>query len=125
MPSSIRLSEFILVHTETILVQWEKFARTVKPQTAKMDSKALRDHAEQMLRTIALDLTTTQTKKEQADKSKDLSPNNSKITAAEEHAQERLPAGFSIEQLFSEYRALRASVLQLWEKHSEKSYQLT
>lgn len=35
-------------------------------------------------------------------------------TAAETHAIARLLAGYTIEQLVSEYRALRSSVLRLW-----------
>ena len=120
MAIAIRLGDFILQYMESILKQWEEFAKTINPPAISMDSQALRDHAEKMLRTIALDLTTKQTKKEQLDKSKDLAPYNPKITAAEAHAQERLSAGFSIGQLFSEYRALRASVLHLWDQSSKE-----
>lgn len=120
MAIPIRLGDFILQYLESILKQWEEFAKTINPPALTMDSHALRDHAEKMLRTIALDLTTEQTKKEQLDKSKDLAPYNPKITAAEAHAQERLSAGFSIGQLFSEYRALRASVLHLWDQSSKE-----
>ena len=120
MAIPIRLGDFILQYLESILKQWEEFAKTINPPALTMDSHALRDHAEKMLRTIALDLTTEQTKKEQLDKSKDLAPYNPKITAAEAHAQERLSAGFSIGQLFSEYRAVRASVLHLWDQSSKE-----
>lgn len=120
MAIAIRLGDFILQYMESILKQWEEFAKTINPPAISMNSLALRDHAEKMLRTIALDLTTEQTKKEQLDKSKDLAPYNPKITAAEAHAQERLSAGFSIGQLFSEYRALRASVLHLWDQSSKE-----
>lgn len=120
MAIAIRLGDFILQYMESILKQWEEFAKTINPPAISMNSQALRDHAEKMLKTIALDLTTEQTKKEQLDKSKDLAPYNPKITAAEAHAQERLSAGFSIGQLFSEYRALRASVLHLWDQSSKE-----
>jgi signal transduction histidine kinase len=72
-----------------------------------------------MLKTIAKDLTTKQTEKEQSDKSKDLAPIDPNVTAAEDHAEARLLSGFTIGQLFSEYRALRASVLHLWDKSSK------
>ncbi len=120
MANPIRLGDFILKNMESILKQWEAFARTIHPPALTMDSTSLRDHAERMLRVIALDLTTKQTDHEQAQKSKDLAPANPKTTAAEAHAEERLAAGFTIGQLFSEYRALRASVLSLWDKSSKE-----
>jgi signal transduction histidine kinase len=36
------------------------------------------------------------------------------VTAAQVHAQTRLMAGFTLDQMVSEYRALRSSVLRLW-----------
>jgi signal transduction histidine kinase len=120
MAHPIRLGDFILKNMEPILKQWVEFATTINPPALTMDSTSLRDHAELMLRDIAQDLTTKQTDKEQAEKSKDLAPANPKITAAEEHAEARLSSGFTIGQLFSEYRALRASVLHLWDKSSKE-----
>ena len=120
MANAIRLGDFILKNMESILQQWEKFANTINPPALTMDSKSLRDHAELMLKTMAKDLGTEQTAKEQADKSKDLAPANLNVTAAEDHADARLLSGFTIGQLFSEYRALRASVLHLWDKSSKE-----
>lgn len=119
MANPIRLGDFILMNMEPILKQWEEFASTINTPAQKMDSRSLRDHAELMLETIALDLTTKQTNKERIAKSKDLAPVNPNITAAEAHAEERLSSGFTIGQLFSEYRALRASVLHLWGESSK------
>ena len=120
MAHATRLGEFILQNMESILKQWEEFALTINPPALTMESSSLRDHAQLMLEAIALDLTTKQTKKEQSDKSKDLAPTNHNVTAAEDHAEDRLQAGFTIGQLFSEYRALRASVLLLWDKSSKE-----
>lgn len=120
MANAIRLGDFILNNMQTILSQWEEFALTINPPALTMDSKSLRDHAESMLQTIAHDLSTKQTDKEQSEKSKDRAPVNLKITAAEAHAEDRLNSGFTIGQLFSEYRALRASVLFLWDKSSKE-----
>ena len=118
MAKAIRLGNFILENMESILQQWENFAKTINPPALTMDSHSLRDNAELMLKTIALDLSTAQTEAEKLDKSKGLAPVNLGTTAAEEHADERLAAGFSIGQLVSEYRALRANVLHLWDKNS-------
>ena len=39
------------------------------------------------------------------------------MSAAESHAVTRLMAGFTLDQMASEYRALRSSVLRLWLAH--------
>lgn len=119
MTTPVRLGDFILTNMEVILKRWEEFASSINPPALIMNKASLRDHAESMLRTMVKDLTTNQTVKEQLDKSKDLAPSNPKITAAEAHAEERLASGFTIGQMFSEYRALRASVLHLWDKSAK------
>ena len=110
----MRLSDLILENLEPILQAWEDFARTIETPGADLDSEALRDHAEQMLRAIVSDLRTKQTKREQAAKSQGQAPLNDEETAAETHAITRLMAGFTIDQMVSEYRALRASVVIQW-----------
>lgn len=110
----LRLSDFILDHLETVLQAWEEFARTIEPPAFDMDSTQLRDHASDMLKEIAADLNTQQSAFEQAEKSKGRGKRKAHDTAAETHAVQRLDSGFTINQLVSEYRALRASVLSLW-----------
>jgi signal transduction histidine kinase len=116
MPSknTVRLSEFILGNMEAILQAWEDFARTIEPPALTMDDIELRDHARLMLKAIAADLTTPQTGFERAEKSQGRAPAGEADTAAETHAEARLQSGYSVEQLVSEYRALRSSVLHLW-----------
>jgi signal transduction histidine kinase len=110
----MRLAHFIINNLEPILQAWEDFAKTITSATRTMDSAELRDHAEQMLRAIAADLQTPQTVAEQIDKSKGYAPDSTDETAAETHAVTRLVAGFTIDQMVSEYRALRTSVLMQW-----------
>lgn len=110
----MRLADFILQNIEPILQQWEDFAKTMTPAADGMDSLALRDHAEQMLLTIAADLRTTQTDKARISKSHGKAPPSREVTAAEIHADIRLTSGFTITQMIAEYRALRTSVLVLW-----------
>jgi signal transduction histidine kinase len=110
----VRLADFILEQMEPILQAWEDFAKTIEPPALTMDRKALRDHASHMLKAIAIDIGTPQTAFEQAEKSKARGPQESEDTAAETHAEARVLSGYTIEQLVSEYRALRASVLRLW-----------
>jgi signal transduction histidine kinase len=112
----MRLSEFILRDMEAILVQWEAFAATQLPAAANMKSLALRDHAQEILRAVVNDLSTSQTQEAQAEKSKGRAPTlfDAAETAAQTHALLRAQSGFDINQLAAEYRALRASVLRLW-----------
>jgi len=112
----MRLAEFITQNREPILVEWEAFARTCGPASESMDIEALRDHADAMLSVMAEDLCTPQSKGEQTEKSKGNAPETPERTAAEEHGAGRADSGFTIEQMVSEYRALRASVIRLWTK---------
>ncbi len=111
----MRLSKFILTNMEAILQEWEDFAKTIHASIHRMTAKELRDHAEAMLKDVAADLETYQARQEGIDKSQGLAPQVPEDTAAETHAVDRLASGFTIEQLTSEYRALRASVLRLWQ----------
>lgn len=113
----MRLADFIDAEMPAILDQWELFASSLLPAAAGLDAAALRDHAEQMLRAVVKDLRTPQNRVEQSAKSKGLAPALPAVaeTAAQTHAVLRAKDGFSIRQLLAEYRALRASVLRLWE----------
>ncbi|HUF70728.1 MAG TPA: sensor histidine kinase [Longimicrobiales bacterium] len=112
----MRLSEFIDQDREPIMVEWETFARRLGAITETMDIAALRDHASEMLTVIAADLETPQTEREQRRKSRGLAPDEAgdPPTAAESHGADRAERGFSIEEMVSEYRALRATVIRLW-----------
>lgn len=110
------LSDFIENQIESILTDWEDFARTRLPAAEGLSSRALRDEAKMILFAAAADMRTEQTDAEQAAKSQGLRPGGApEVTAkAREHAQDRFSQGFTLEQLVSEFRALRASVMRLW-----------
>jgi hypothetical protein len=108
------LADFILENIEPILAAWEEFARSIEPPALTMDDAELRDHAHQMLLVFAADIRTLQSDEERAAKSKGLGKRDRKDTAAETHAAARLQSGYTVVQLVSEYRALRASILTLW-----------
>ena len=112
----LRLAEFIRLNVECLVAEWIDFARTRTPASEGMTKLALRDHIEEILNFVADDLESRQTKQEQVEKSRGLGPDNSKFTqsAAEVHAALRLSDGFDIDQMVSEYRALRASVVKQW-----------
>jgi signal transduction histidine kinase len=120
--AAMRLSQFITGNLESILTEWETYAQEIGAAQG-MDSADLRDHAKQLLETIADDLNTPQTEEERKEKSKGHGPPHRQSdggqSAPERHASARAKAGFSIEDMISEYRALRASVLRQWEKNPD------
>lgn len=115
----MRLADFIEGNADTILAEWVAFAETCGPTARALDVVALRDHAAAMLADIADDLRTPQSARQQSDKSKGLAPavdEHGPQTAAEVHGAGRAESGFTIGEMVSEYRALRASVIRLWTK---------
>ncbi|WP_454564476.1 ATP-binding protein [Pseudomonas sp. AIG] len=110
----MRLPEFIQNHIEQILSAWESFARSVDTALPPMDAKGLRNHSEHILRTVADDMRTHQTERQQIAKSFGHGPTAEGDSPAQTHAITRFVAGFTMDQMVSEYRALRSSVLRLW-----------
>jgi signal transduction histidine kinase/ActR/RegA family two-component response regulator len=105
---NVRLAEFIRENRDAIVKEWESFAASLLPAARKMTSSDLRDHVEQMLDAIV-----SQMQPEQDERSTSTSHVRATV---QQHADERATAGFTVEQIVSEYRALRASVLRLWEQ---------
>lgn len=114
----MRLATFISQHKESILRNWEDFATSIVPPAVGMDTAALRNHAALMLDAIITDLNTEQSDEEQLAKSVGQATRAQAESYAELHAVGRMRAGYTMNQLVSEYRALRASVLRLWAEHS-------
>ena len=111
----MKLSDFIHAHMETILMEWESFARTLQPADAQMSALALRDHAKLILQGVAADIEVKETPGEQYDKSRGLSDDNiDPDSPAAIHGTLRHTSGFTLIQLTAEYRALRATVLRMW-----------
>jgi signal transduction histidine kinase len=110
----MRLSDFILKNLELILQAWEQFARSVDTPMPPMDSRGLRDHAEYILKNVARDMRISHSPLPQVLESQKLEATPEDVSAAQAHALTRLMAGFSLDQMVSEYRALRSSVLRLW-----------
>ena len=116
----MRLADFILANIEPILQEWEKFARSLSPG-AEMEVLALRDDAEAILHASTRDMQTAQTVAQQVNKSKGQGGAGGGASdrlddPSSVHGLERVAAGFSLVEVVSEYRALRASVLGLWRK---------
>ncbi len=120
----MRLSEFLRVDSERILLAWDEFAATVSHSGGDLNQKALRDHAAQILSEIADDLDAPQSAAQQVAKSRgeDERQTGAPDSAAETHADTRIVAGFGIDAMLTEYRALRASVLRMWtETHGDRA----
>jgi signal transduction histidine kinase len=110
----MRLATFIRRNEQPIIEQWEIFARTLVPASDDMSPRSLRNHIKDILAFIADDLESFQTDFEQEKKSEGKKPKNHENSAAEIHASLRQSGGFSMDQMVSEFRALRASVIRLW-----------
>jgi diguanylate cyclase (GGDEF)-like protein/PAS domain S-box-containing protein len=104
----MRLADFIRANIEPILQKWDEFAETVIRSARGMGKAAIRDHAREMLLTIAAEL-------DRANRGQPLVA-RSEEDAAEAHGIGRWTAGFDINETVSEYRALRASVIAFWTK---------
>jgi signal transduction histidine kinase len=112
----IDLADFIDKKRVAIVAEWEIFARTLLPAGAGMTGSALRDHADQILSAVIHDMKSGQTAAEQAEKSKGHGEAQRMGEMGRIHAKLRIEFGFKLGQMVAEYRALRASVLRLWEK---------
>jgi diguanylate cyclase (GGDEF)-like protein/PAS domain S-box-containing protein len=111
----MNLSNFILDNIEDILQEWEQFARTIFPIGQQENIKKLRDHARNILLVISNELTQFQSKSDQTAKSRGLQMKyDDTDTAAEKHGAGRMVDGFNINEMVSEFRALRASVTKLF-----------
>lgn len=112
----MRLADFISANLEPILLEWEAFARGIDSD-AKMDSLALRDHADEILLATVRDMRSAQSAAERTAKSQGHRGGDGGAAlngASEQHAMGRLGSGFDLLEVVSEYRALRASVLRQW-----------
>jgi signal transduction histidine kinase len=118
--TGVRLADFICENLKPIVREWENFARTLRPASTDMTSLALRDHIHEILDFIVSDIQSSQTNQEQIEKSRGEKEKDNTTTAAETHAALRLISGFDIDQMVSEYRSLRASVVKLWRNEKKQ-----
>ncbi len=107
------LSDFISTNIPAILTEWESFAQDILA-ARESDPAAARDHAKAILMTIAANMERAQTPFEQAEKSKGRGPPEGAETPAGLHGAERRISGFKLADEVSEFRALRASVIRMW-----------
>jgi signal transduction histidine kinase len=111
----MKIANFILSHMEQILTEWEAFAATFGAAAEKMSSLELRDHAKQILESVAQEMEKAESPAQREAKSHGLGPRTDQDdSASAAHGKLRFECGFTLLQLIAEYRALRASVLKLW-----------
>lgn len=116
-----KLSNYISKNIDCILAEWEKFAMDIIP--VSLSPEKARDHAQGMLRAIVADMEHAQTPDEQSEKSQGLAPEHSQDSQAQLHGSERQVDGFSMPEIVSEFRALRATVMRLWNDSSATAVQ--
>jgi signal transduction histidine kinase len=109
------VSEFVRDHHEEIIREFAIFAETLMPPGVIMRNEELRDHAEELLTAIVLDMSGAQTAHEQSEKSRGVGTAQGMAASGKLHADARILHGFSLRAVLAEFRALRATVLRLYE----------
>lgn len=116
----MKFTDFIKSHKEDITNEWVQFAQDNISNINKLQLEEVRDHILQMLERIVESMETSETDAQQEKKSKGNKVMLSgESNAANQHGEQRADVGFDIIELSSEFRALRATVLRLWEEHSK------
>jgi signal transduction histidine kinase len=113
------LNAFIRGHHEEIISEFAVFAKTLMPPGVDMNEAELRDHAEEILTAVVHDMGTAQTGEEQSLKSQGGGSANIMEASGKLHADDRIQHGFTFRSVLAEFRALRATVLRLYEESGE------
>src|SRR5687768_14144799 len=113
------LSGFIRGHHEEIISEFAGFARTLMPPGVEMTEAELRDHAEDILTAVVQDMSIAQSPEEQSLKSRGRGAAKTMESSGTLHADDRIQHGFTFRAVLAEFRALRATVLRLYEKSGE------
>lgn len=106
------LRSFIQANHREILDAFSGFAKTLMPPSSAMTTRELEDHCEELLLAVAEDLERSQTAEEQSEKAHGRGTAHMMRASGQRHADGRLEHGFGLVEVFGEFRALRASVLQ-------------
>ncbi len=117
----MKFAQFIKTHKKDITDEWVKNAQDNIISANEVELDEIRDHLTLMLERIAENMEKEQTDSQQEKKSKgNIKMKPGESTAAKRHGAQRADIGFDIVELSSEFRALRASVLRLWEEGSKE-----
>ena len=116
----MKLAHFIKKHKEDITSEWVEFAEENIDCVKELNMEEVRDHILQMLNRIVESMETSENNDEQEEKSKgNQKMGSGESRAANQHGEQRADVGFDLMELSSEFRALRASVLRLWEANGK------
>jgi signal transduction histidine kinase len=110
------LSGFIRGHHEEIISEFATFARTLMPPGPEMTEAELRDHAEEILTAVVQDMSIAQSPEEESLKSRGRGAAKTMEFSGALHADDRIRHGFTFRAVLAEFRALRATVLRLYEQ---------
>lgn len=114
----MQLADFIEANTGAISEDWEAFARDCSP--AGTNQLMLQDHIGAILAAVAADMRAPQSREAQAKKGKGLGGQGPLDVVGNSHATQRGDLGLTLAQVAAELRALRASVVRLWERSGPK-----
>ena len=92
----MQLAQFIRDNHESILAEWEAFARTLLPASGGMSKAGLRDHAEGILTAIVKDMESLQSVSETSVKAQGHKAAGRLGALGELHALLRIESGFKI-----------------------------
>jgi signal transduction histidine kinase len=109
------LANLIRARQEEIIREFSIFARTLMPPGVEMTEAELRDHAAEILTAVVQDMHLQQTPEEQHRKSQGHGVVRTMEASGRLHAADRLAHGYGLEAVLAEFRALRASVLRVYE----------
>ena len=109
------LAVFIRAHHEDIIREFAAFAKTLMPLGVEMTDAELRDHANELLAALDADMHLRQSREEQHHKSQGGGSARTMEASGRLHASDRIAHGYAFEAVLAEFRALRASVLRLYE----------
>ena len=109
------LPSFITAHQEEVIREFASFAETLMPPGVAMSDAELRDHAKDLLTAIVDDMRLAQTAGEQYRKSQGRGATRTMEASGRLHAADRILHGYPFAAVIAEFRALRASVLRLYD----------
>lgn len=111
----MRLPDFIRANVEPIADKWEEFARSLGSVTDGMSIAELRDHVRGILAFLAEDIEKRRWQSHRGGNEAVPVETSSDNKSPGIHGALRQEDGFSIDQMVSEFRALRSNIIEMWE----------
>jgi signal transduction histidine kinase len=111
------LAAFIHGHHEEIIQDFAVFAKTLMPPGIVMSQAELRDHAEEILTAVGIDMAMEQSPEERFKRSRGMGSARTMAASGVLHADHRIRHGFVLLAVLAEFRALRETVLRLFDEN--------